>query len=142
MGVTTARLQLRAAALVVLARILLWRHGTTHALRRLHRLRRPRGEIDPAAATLAVQRAGRLARARCLAQSVALAALLDRDGQDVAVVLGCRLYANRQWGSHAWVMYGGQMLEPVAADEHAPLARYSADHDWVPVAPFPTPGLR
>lgn len=134
-----ARLQLRATALVVFAQILLWRRGTTHALRQLHRIRRPTSPVDPAAAMLAVQRAGRVARARCLAQSVALAAMLDPATQDVVVVLGCRLYADRRWGSHAWVLYGGQMLEPVRAGDHTPLARYSAVHDWVPVAPPAAP---
>lgn len=141
MGVTTARLQLRAAALVVLAQILLPRQGTTLALRRLQRTRRPAGPVDPIAAVRAVQRAGRMARAQCLAQSVALASLLDPDGGDVAVVLGCRLYEDRRWGSHAWVQYGGQVLEPVSADEHTPLARYSAERDWVPVAPPPAPRI-
>ncbi|MGH9275376.1 MAG: lasso peptide biosynthesis B2 protein [Acidimicrobiales bacterium] len=136
---TMARLQLRAATLVVLAQILRRLRGTTHALRRLHRIRRPTIPVDPAAAMLAVQRAGRVARARCLAQSVALAALLDQEAHDIVVVLGCRLYADGRWGSHAWVLYGGQMLEPVTADEHTPLARYSAEHNWVPVAPPAAP---
>ena len=131
---TTTRLQLRAVALVLLAQVLLRRRGTTDALRRMQRIRRPASSVDAAAAVLAVRRAGRLARARCLAQSVALTALLDQEAQDIVMVLGCRLYADRRWGSHAWVLYGGQVLEPVVADDHTPLARYSADHDWVPVA--------
>jgi hypothetical protein len=126
---------------VILAQFLLRRRGTTHALRRLHRIRRRTTSVDPTAALLAVQRAGRVARARCLAQSVALAAMLDHEADEIAVVLGCRLYADRHWGSHAWVIYGGQMLEPVTADEHTPLALYSAEHDWVPVASPPVPGV-
>jgi hypothetical protein len=133
--VTTARLQLRAVALVILARILLHRRGTTDALRRMHRIRRPSPAIDTATAVQAVRRAGRVAGARCLAQSVALTALLDREAHDIVMVLGCRLYADRRWGSHAWVLYGDEVLEPVVADDHTPLARYSAAHDWVPVAP-------
>lgn len=131
---TTARLHLRAALLVVAAEVLLRRRGATPALRRLHALSRPVA-AEPAAALVAVRRFGRLARARCLAQSIALATLLDPEAHDVVVVLGCRLYADRRWGSHAWVQCDGEVLEPIAGGDHTPLARYSAEHDWVPVAP-------
>ena len=112
------------------------RRGTSAALKRLapdsYRRSRP---IDPAAATVAVQRAGRLLRARCLAQSVALVVVLQRAGRDAIVVLGCRRYEDRRWGSHAWVVCGGEILEPVMGGDHAELARYSAAQGWVPVAP-------
>ena len=76
-------------------------------------------------------------RARCLAQSVALAVLLQRAGRDASVVLGCRRYEDRRWGSHAWVVCGGEVLEPVMGEDHAELARYSAAQGWMPVAPPP-----
>jgi hypothetical protein len=127
-------LQIRAAVLVLRVVVLLRRRGTTAALRRLAVPGGPDGgRIDPERAVVAVQRAGRVVRARCLAQSVALASLLERSGRDTAVVLGCRRYEDRRWGSHAWVLCDGAVLEPVAGGDHAELARYTAAQQWVPV---------
>jgi hypothetical protein len=83
-------------------------------------------------ALLAVQRAGRVTRAACLAQSIALVAMLERDGRDTVLVLGCRRYADRQWGAHAWVEAEGKVLEPVAAGAHEELAQLDAAHAWIP----------
>jgi hypothetical protein len=136
--VRSRALRLRAALLLVAAASLLRTRGTTAALRALARAPRParaRRASDPADALLAVQRAGKATRAKCLAQSVALTALLVRDGRDAEVVLGCRRYGSGQWGAHAWVLTAGEKLEPVPADAHEELARCSAAHRWVPAQP-------
>jgi hypothetical protein len=73
-------------------------------------------------------------RAACLAQSVALTALLERGGQAPVLVLGCRRYEDRHWGAHAWVVSDGAILEPVPAGEHSELAQLDAAHAWIPTS--------
>jgi hypothetical protein len=126
-------LHARALLLVVAARVLLERRDTTVALRRLAR-RSPR-RLRPLAAedaVVAVQRAGRMAQATCLAQSIALAALFERAGEEASLVLGCRLYEDRHWGAHAWVVVNGTVWEPVPAGAHEELAELDAAHAWIP----------
>jgi len=86
--------------------------------------------VDPHDAMRAVQRAGRLLRATCLAQSMALTTLLERDGQHPSLVLGCRRYGDNAWGAHAWVEVGTAVFEPVQAASHIELARLSAAGGW------------
>lgn len=133
-----AALQVEAFVVLVATEVLIRRRGTTAALQRLTRRRSRAAEPtadDASDVVTAVRRAGRLVRARCLAQSVAVAVLLERAGRDAAVVLGCRRYQDRRWGSHAWVVCDGDVLEPVTGGDHAELARYSASQRWVPAAP-------
>ncbi|MEY2569750.1 MAG: Transglutaminase-like superfamily [Acidimicrobiaceae bacterium] len=125
-------LQVRAALLVLAAVLLLRWRGTTRTLQRLARPGRVRHPAPPAPALRAVQRAGGRLHVPCLAQSVALAALLVRDGREPSVVLGVHRYEDRQWGSHAWVECDGIVLEPVLAGPHAELARCAAAQAWVP----------
>jgi hypothetical protein len=75
--------------------------------------------------------------ATCLAQSVALAAVLERGQQHPTLVLGCRQYEDRRWGAHAWVIVGGEVLDPVPGGPHAELARLEATSGWVPVPAAP-----
>ena len=124
--------------MLVAADVLLRARDTTTALRRLARPGRSGRGLDPSLALAAVQRAGRVTRAQCLAQSVALAALLVRSGQDAEVVLGCHRYAAGQWGAHAWVDCAGEKLEPVPAGPHDELARCAARERWVPAAVPPS----
>lgn len=133
MFVISPALRVRAAAFVLGAMILLRLRGMVVALRLLARRRRGPRDLDPVAALGAVRSAGSRLGARCLAQSVALAALLARDGNDPVIVLGCRRYGAQEWGSHAWVECAGDILEPVVADAHAELARCAAAEGWVPV---------
>jgi hypothetical protein len=125
-------LHVRALLLVAAARVLLRRHDTTWTLRRL--ARRDVMPVVPADALIAVQRAGRLARAACLAQSVALTALLERGGAAPVLVLGCRRYEDRRWGAHAWVVLEGTVWEPVPAGAHEELAQLSAADAWIPTS--------
>jgi hypothetical protein len=125
-------LHVRALALVVAARLLLSRRDTTIALRRLTRRSARLRPIEAEEALRAVQRAGRMAQATCLAQSVALAALFERAGRPVSLILGCRRYEDRHWGAHAWVLLDGEVWEPVPAGAHQELAELDAAHAWVP----------
>jgi hypothetical protein len=143
--VRSRALRLRAALLLVAAEVLLRTRGATPALRTLARPPRAgqaRRGIDPASALAAVQRVGHVTRAKCLTQSVALAALLVRDGRETELVLGCRRYGAAQWGAHAWVVAEGEKLEPVVAGAHEELARCSAAHRWVPAQPPALPRER
>jgi hypothetical protein len=81
-----------------------------------------------------VRRAGRVVGGVCLAQSVALAALLEHGGQHPTVVLGCRP-ESRTWSAHAWVTVGDEVLEPVRGGPHAELATLEAANGWVPTRP-------
>jgi transglutaminase superfamily protein len=82
-----------------------------------------------------VQRAGRILRATCLTQSIALAAVLERVDRPATLVLGCRQYDDGYWGAHAWVVVGDEILEPVPSGPHAELARLHAAGGWVPIQP-------
>ena len=124
-------LQARALGLVVAARILLRRRDTTSALRRLARPGRRVRPVQPEAALSAVRRAGRMAHATCLPQSVALVALLERGGGAPVLVLGCRRYPNREWGAHAWVEADDRVWEPVIAAAHQELAQMDSAHAWM-----------
>jgi hypothetical protein len=75
-----------------------------------------------------------VAGGKCLAQSVAVAALLEHDHQHPTLVLGCR-QEGRSWSAHAWVILGGEVLEPVRGGPHAELARLEAATGWVPTPP-------
>ena len=78
----------RALFYVALARALLRGHDTTWTLRRITRARLPRArDVDEDDAVVAVRRAGRMAKATCLPQSVALVAPLVAFGMFVAVAL-------------------------------------------------------
>lgn len=120
-----------AAVLVVTARVLLWKWPTPAVLRLLAggpgQSRRP---LDPSAAVSVVRRAGRLSGAACLAQAVALAAMLQRRGSEPAVVLGCRRQGDQDWSAHAWVELDGARLEPLVQPPHAVLTRLRADKGW------------
>jgi hypothetical protein len=133
--VASALLQARALAFVTAARLLLRRRGTAETLRRLGPARRSRGPVDTDAALVAVQRASRVAGGACLPQSVALAALLRRDGAAPVLVVGCQRYENRTWGAHAWVRVDGAVLDPDPCGEHADLAWYRSEDDWQPGSP-------
>jgi hypothetical protein len=129
------RLQLRAVALLAATRVLLRRRGTTATLRVLTRARAGATPVDLHAALRAMRRAGRLVGGQCLAQSVALTAVLARAHLDPTLVLGCRPQGEDPWTAHAWVLVDGEILEPVAGLRHAELARLDAAKDWVPAAP-------
>jgi hypothetical protein len=133
--VASALLHARALALVTAARFLLPRRGTAATLRRLGPPPRERGPVDTDAALAAVQRASRLAGGACLPQSVALAALLRRDGGAPVLVVGCQRYEDRTWGAHAWVRLDGRVLDPDPCGEHADLAWYRSANDWQPGSP-------
>jgi hypothetical protein len=117
------------------SRLLLDRSGTSATLRRLSGKRRRSRAVDPQRALLAIRRAARLVGGACLPQAVALAALLQRGGEDPVLVLGCRRTPRQHWTAHAWVEVGDLVLEPVTTAEHAPLAHLKAIDGWVPVAP-------
>jgi len=129
------RLQLRAVALLGTSRVLLRRRGTTATLRVLTRARAGTTYVDPHAARRAIRRAGRLVGGQCLAQSVALTAVLARANLDPTLALGCRPQGEDPWTAHAWVIVDGEVLEPVAGLPHAELARLDGARDWVPAAP-------
>jgi hypothetical protein len=129
------RLQLRTVLMVAMARAFLVRRGTTATLRWLAGRRPASGEVRPAAALRSVQRAGTVLGAKCLVQSVALTAVLQRAGQEPTLVLGCRQYDDRHWGAHAWVVVGGEVFEPVVGGPHQELARLEAGNGWVPTQP-------
>ena len=116
-------------------RLLLPRRGTTATLRRLGPPPRAGGRVDTDAALLAVRRASRVAGGACLPQSVALAALLRRDGATPVLVVGCQRYENGTWGAHAWVRVNGAVLDPDPCGEHAELAWYRSEDDWQPGSP-------
>jgi hypothetical protein len=127
------RVGVRAAVLVGLARLLLTRCGPSEVLRRLAGEDARRGAalgIDEGQALTAVRRAGRVFRADCLPQAIALTALLHRGGGGPELILGCRRYGPNQWGAHAWVEIGGRTLDPVEQPDHAALARLSATKQW------------
>lgn len=58
--------------------------------------------------------------ARCLTESLALLALLDRRGVSAILVIGVR--AEPEFGAHAWVELGGEALLPAGAGEFCHLA--------------------
>jgi hypothetical protein len=124
--------ELRAMLLVVAARSLLKMRPTTVVLRMLARRRATLapGAVEPLRALAAVRRAGRLAGGDCLPQSVALAAMLRRQGAEPVLVLGCRRLGPQEWGAHAWVELNGARLEPLEAPDHTELARLTPAADW------------
>lgn len=126
-------LELRAFVAVARARRLLAREGTVAALRSLTADRDApvTGHDD---ALRSVRRAGRVLRAPCLPQAVALTALLHGSAQTPTMVLGCRRYGAGQWGAHAWVEVAGAVLDPLPSGAHQVLARCDAAHGWVPRA--------
>ena len=127
-------LQLRAIVMLASARVLLKTKGTTETLRRLAAARRTSRAADPAVATRAVHRAGRLVGGLCLPQCVALTALLQREGRSPTLVLGCRRTAEGSWTAHAWVELEHDVLEPVKGGRNAPLAQLRHANGWTPSA--------
>lgn len=113
-----------------MTRVLLTRKGTTSTLRMLTRRSRAQG-LHGRAALRAVRRAGRVLGGTCLAQSVALTAVLEHAGQHPTLYLGCRP-DDGSWSAHAWVVVGSEVLEPVRGGPHAELARLERQTDWVP----------
>lgn len=119
--------------LLLCTRVLLSRRGTTATLRLLtRRITGRASESEPRAALRAVRRAGRVLGGACLVQSVALTAVLERGDQHPTLVLGCRPQDGQLWTAHAWVIVGGEVLEPVRGQAHAELARLNASNQWVP----------
>jgi hypothetical protein len=109
------------------------RRGPSEVLQRLAGADAHRGAaqgIDEGQAMTAVRRSGRVFRADCLPQAIALTALLHRGGAAPELVLGCRRYGPNQWGAHAWVEINGHTLDPVEQPDHAALARLSAAKKW------------
>jgi hypothetical protein len=126
----------RALVLVAASRLLLRRHTTTDSLRRLARGNGSARRLDPLDALTAVRRAARIAGGACLAQAVALTALLQRAGHEPTLVLGSHRDAKREWSAHAWVEVDQLLLEPVITVEHASLAKLKAANGWTPSPPM------
>src|SRR5205807_1517 len=101
--VPALRLHIRSAALLAATRLVLRRRGTTGTLRALTRRPARRGEVQPQKALRAVRRAGRVVGGSCLAQSVALAAVLEGAERHPTLILGARREAGQSWSAHAWV---------------------------------------
>jgi len=129
------RLQVRAFLILLATRLLLGRRGTTATLRSLTRRRFTHEEVPTQAALRAVQRAAKVLGGACLAQSVALTAMLEQAGQHPTLVLGCRPQGAQPWTAHAWVVVRKEMLEPVRGQAHAELARLEATSGWIPSEP-------
>jgi hypothetical protein len=123
------------AVLLASTMLSLRRRGTTGTLRHLGARTAPVPNVEPAAALRALQRPGRLAGANCLAQSVALAVALEAMGHRPLLVLGCRRYDDGQWGAHAWVLVGEDVLDPRPSGPHMQLAQLEAATGWVPAPP-------
>lgn len=124
-------------ALLVVTRILLRRHDTTTTMQRLTRrstgaIVAPVAAMQPVTAMRAVRRAARVVGGNCLAQSVALAAGLQRAGSAPELILGCRRYGKQEWGAHAWVRVDGQTLDPLPSGRHHALAGLGAGTAWIP----------
>lgn len=126
--------EIEALGVVLAARLLLALGRPAPAVLRLLASRRPRfsRRVDDEAALAAVRRAGRVWGAACLAQSVGLASMLHRRGDDPVVVLGCRRQGDGEWTAHAWVEVAGRRLEPVVSAAHSELARLEAARGWRP----------
>jgi Transglutaminase-like superfamily len=105
---------------------------TTETLRRLVDNHTTTDLFDASDALRAVRRAARAVRANCLAQSVALTVAFARAGQQPQLVLGCRRYADGNWGAHAWVLLGPDVLDPLPSGPHAALATLEGRTHWVP----------
>jgi hypothetical protein len=131
---------LRAGALLALSRLMLLRSSTTQTLRRLSARTRSAAP-DPVAALRAVRRAGRVVGGACLPQAVALAAMLQRGGQEPTLVLGCLRTLDGSWSAHAWVELGDLVLEPVTSNRHATLAYLNAANGWTPSPPSAATGF-
>jgi len=127
---------MRMTVLLVATVISLRRRDTTETLRRLVNRTRQWPEFPADSGMRAVRRPARLLGANCLAQSVALTVALDRAAQSPELILGCRRYESRQWGAHAWVILGAQVLDALPSGAHQPLARLNAETQWIP-APVP-----
>jgi hypothetical protein len=128
-----------ALGVVLVARLMLTLGRPAPAVLRLLASRRARSprQVDDQVALAAVRRAGRVWGATCLAQSVGLASMLHRRGDDAAVVLGCRRQPDGEWTAHAWVEVAGRRLEPVVSVAHSELARLEAARGWRPTAAGP-----
>jgi len=128
--------EIEALGVVLAARLLLTLGRPAPAVLRLLASGRVRSSrrVDDEAALVAVRRAGRVWGAACLAQSVSLASMLHRRGDDPVVVLGCRRQGDGEWTAHAWVEVAGRRLEPVVSAAHSELARLEAARGWQPAA--------
>ena len=80
----------------------------------------------------AVRRAHRIVGGACLPQAVALATLLQRQGHQPTLILGCRFSEQRTWTAHAWVELSGLVLEPIPTFEHTALAKLNEANGWEP----------
>ena len=124
------------ALLLAATRFLLRKHDTTKTLRLLVRRNGHGPEFANPDGLRAVRRAAKVFRANCLAQSVALTVALQGAKKSPVLILGCRRYENRSWGAHAWVLVESEVLDALPSGAHEPLARLSADTQWIP-APIP-----
>lgn len=120
------------AALLAATLVSLRRRDTTQTLRRLIDGAGAWPDFGPEIGLRAVRRSARVLRANCLAQSVALTVALDRAQKQPSLILGCRIYEDRRWGAHAWVVAGSDVLDALPSGAHQPLARLGADTRWVP----------
>jgi hypothetical protein len=79
----------------------------------------------------AVQRVGRwlVPGASCLVQSITLTSLLQSQGGNAELIIGCRRQANK-WAAHAWVESGGNSYQPVFGGSQIELARCNAARNW------------
>lgn len=126
-------LHLRALFLLCAVRLLLPRAGLRRTLRAVDALARLQRRPQPATQLLsAVVRVSRRAvpGSACLAQAITLAGLMRAQGEDPAVVLGCRRDGDG-WKAHSWVERDGAILDSLRT-EHSELARYTAAGGWRP----------
>ncbi len=85
----------------------------------------------PQQAAAAVRRASRVVSgATCLPRAVAMAALLDSETDDLAVVLGSKRTASGKWIAHAWVEVGAVPWPGPDASTYQRLATYAARTEW------------
>jgi hypothetical protein len=119
-------------ALLAATVISLRRRDTTETLRYLVKRAKRWPDFSATEGLRALRRAARIFRANCLAQSIALTVALERAEHRPVLILGCRLYPDRRWGAHAWVVAGAEVLDALPSGAHAPLAQLASDTQWVP----------
>jgi hypothetical protein len=59
--------------------------------------------------------------------------MLQRSGAKPVLILGCRRGEDATWTAHAWVELEDEALD-AGASEYLPLARLSAEGEWIPSA--------
>jgi hypothetical protein len=135
MSLTVVRvvMHLRALIALVVTRVLLQRAGLEPTIRRLDGMwwiRQP--AQPPQRVARSVQRVARwlVPGSACLAQSVAVTALLRGRPTEPEIILGCHRI-NGEWVAHAWVEYGALRLEPVfGGGFDVELARCRGANGW------------